>query len=173
MISREEALQLIKNTSKYAHALIVSIMMGKLARHLGKDEREWELVGLLHDLDYDEVRKTMDQHGVVASKRLKGILPENSLYAIKAHDYRTEFIPESQLDKALIAADSLVILIERSGNPPLEIDVENIHTELEKISAKQPWHIKNLLKCNEIGLNLNNFIQLCLNALKERCDDLP
>ncbi len=103
---------------------------------------------------------------------MKGKLPENSLYAIKAHDYRTGFIPKSQLDKALIATDSLVILIERSGNPPAEVDVDIFHAELEKISAKQPWHIKNLLKCKEIGLNLNDFLLLCLNALRERCNDL-
>lgn len=173
MISREEALQLIKNTSKYAHAMIVSIMMRELAIHLGKDEQEWELVGLLHDLDYDEVRDNMDQHGIVASKRLKGKLSENSLHAIKAHDYRTRFIPQSQLDKALIATDALAILIERSEKSPAEVDVELFRAELEKTSARQPWYKKNLLQCNEIGLNLNKLLQLCLNALRERSNELP
>lgn len=45
MISRDEALRLVRNTSKYAHVLKVSVMMGELARVLGKVEREWELVG--------------------------------------------------------------------------------------------------------------------------------
>ncbi|MFQ6126306.1 MAG: HD domain-containing protein [Candidatus Heimdallarchaeota archaeon] len=173
MISREEALQPIKNTSKYAHAIIVSRMMGELARYLGKDEREWELVGLLHDLDYDDVRDNMEQHGIVSSERLKSKLPENCLYAIKAHDYRTGFISHSQLDKALLATDSLVVLIERSGIPPAEVGVAIIRAELEKTSTRQPWHITNLLKCKEIGLNLNKFLQLCLNSLRKRKNDLP
>ncbi|MFX0198140.1 MAG: HD domain-containing protein [Candidatus Hodarchaeota archaeon] len=172
MISREEALQLIKNTSKYAHAMIVSIMMVEVAGYLGKDEREWELVGLLHDLDYDEVKDNMDQHGVVATERLKDKLPENCLYAIKAHDYRTRFIPQSQLDKALIATDSLAILIERSGIPPAVVDVEIIRAELEKISSKQPWHKNNVCKCKDLGFNLKNFLQLCLNALRKLSNDL-
>ncbi len=45
MISRDEALRLVRNTSKYAHALVVSIVMGGIARKFGEDEGEWELVG--------------------------------------------------------------------------------------------------------------------------------
>jgi hypothetical protein len=115
MISRDEALRLIRNTSKYAHALIASIIMRGLARFLREDERAWELVGLLHDLDFDEVRDDMSRHGVVASERLRGRLPEDCLYAIKAHDYRTGLKPKSRLDKVLIAADSLAVLIEKMG----------------------------------------------------------
>lgn len=168
MISRDEALRLVRNTSKYAHALIVSIMMGELARNLGEDEPEWQLVGLLHDLDYDEVRDNMSEHGVVASERLKGRLPEDCLYAIKAHDYRTGFKPRSRLDKVLRATDSLAILIEKTGRSLEELNVETLRAELEDISVNQPWHKNSILKCEEIGLSLKEFLQLCLNSLKER-----
>jgi hypothetical protein len=49
MISREEALRLIKKTSKYSHALVVSGIIRELAKKLGEDEKKWEIVGLLHD----------------------------------------------------------------------------------------------------------------------------
>ncbi|MEM0096562.1 MAG: hypothetical protein QW734_09180 [Candidatus Bathyarchaeia archaeon] len=48
---------------------------------------------------------------------MKDKLPEKAVYAIKAHDYRTGFKPESMLDKALIAADSAAILMEKSWKP--------------------------------------------------------
>lgn len=147
MIPRDEALRLVRNTSKYAHALVVSIVMGGIARKFGEDEGEWELVGLLHDLDYDEVEDDMSLHGVVASERLKGRLPEKSLYAIKAHDYRTGFKPKSRLDTALIAADSLAVLIEKTGKKTEELDVETLRVELEKLSVNQPWHKSNIQKC--------------------------
>ncbi|MDI6856628.1 MAG: HD domain-containing protein, partial [Candidatus Thermoplasmatota archaeon] len=59
MISKDEALRLVRGTSKYAHALMVSCIMGELARALNENEREWMLVGLLHDLDYDKVKNDM------------------------------------------------------------------------------------------------------------------
>lgn len=75
MISREEALRLVERTSKYQHALIASKIMRKLAQRLGEDEVNWELVGLLHDLDIDNVREDMTKHGVVAMEKLANKLP--------------------------------------------------------------------------------------------------
>jgi predicted hydrolase (HD superfamily) len=46
MISRDEALRLVKGTSKYSHALMVSCMMRELARELKENEEEWMMVGL-------------------------------------------------------------------------------------------------------------------------------
>jgi predicted hydrolase (HD superfamily) len=81
MISKEDALKLVLNTSKYAHVLIASAIMCKLAARLGENSREWELVGLLHDLDFDEVGGDMSKHGLVAAERLVGKLSEKCLYA--------------------------------------------------------------------------------------------
>jgi putative nucleotidyltransferase with HDIG domain len=58
MISENEALQLIKNSSKYNHAIMVSQIMEELARIVGENAEEWKIVGLLHDLDYDETKDT-------------------------------------------------------------------------------------------------------------------
>jgi putative nucleotidyltransferase with HDIG domain len=167
MISKEEAFNLVKNTSKFAHALAVSTMMRRLAERLGEDERDWELVGLLHDLDYDETRGDMNRHGVVASERLKGRLPENCLYAIKAHDYRTGFKPKSKLDRALIATDSVAILIEKTGKAPNELDTDTLKVELKRISSEQPWYKSNIFKCREMGLSLDEFLKLCLESRKK------
>lgn len=79
MISKEEALHLVERTSKRQHALLTSTIMRKLAQRLGEDEKGWEIVGLLHDLDYDLVRGDMAKHGVVAVKILADKLPYESL----------------------------------------------------------------------------------------------
>ncbi|MDI6805089.1 MAG: HDIG domain-containing protein [Candidatus Bathyarchaeia archaeon] len=170
MLSQDEALRLVKNTSKYTHALMVSCMMRELARALNENEREWMLVGLLHDLDYDEVKDDMRMHGVVAAEMLKGKLPKKCIYAIKAHDYRSGVKPKSKLDKALIAADSLASLIEKMGKEARELNVEKLQAELENISANSPWYKNNVLRCEEIGLRLDEFLRLCLTAIKkEKC----
>jgi predicted hydrolase (HD superfamily) len=166
MISRESALELVRNTSKYMHALAVSAIMRKLAVRLDEDSKEWELVGLLHDLDIDEARGDMSKHGVMASERLRGKLPKHCLCAIKAHDYRTGFKPASKLDEALIASDSLAVLIEKIRNGNKELNVDTLGSELEEISLKQPWHKTNILRCEEIGLNLAEFLMLGITSLR-------
>ena len=47
LISKQEALKLIRNTSKYSHSLMVSAIMHKLAERLGENAEEWEL-SLIH-----------------------------------------------------------------------------------------------------------------------------
>jgi len=162
MISRKSALELVRNTSKYAHACVVSAIMSKLATRLNENSQEWELVGLLHDLDFDEVKNGVGKHGVVAVERLKDGLPDDCLYAIKAHDYRTGCKPKSKLDKALIATDSLAILVEKILEKTQELTVETLRAKLEKISLNQPWHESNILKCEEIGISVDEFFRLCV-----------
>ena len=162
MISKTEAIDLIKNTSKFNHSIIVSSLMGKLAEKLGGSILEWELVGLLHDLDFDEARSDMSKHGVIAAQRLKDELPEHCLYAIKAHDYRTGFEPKSRLDHALVAVDSLALLMEEVQGDLEKPDKQDLKDKLERLSSEEPWHKSNIQQCKELGLSLDEFFELAL-----------
>ena len=166
MISFDEALSLVKDTSKAAHVVVVSRIMRELALRIGENRQEWELVGLLHDLDYDETKTERNRHGVIASNRLKGRLPEHCLHAIRAHDYRTGVAPRSRLDKALIAVDSATLLMDRVGLRFAGPSVETLRRTLEGL-VDQPWLRRNILEIENLGLNLDEFLQLCLGCLKE------
>lgn len=139
MISKREALRLIESTSKYRHALIVASMMRKLAKRLRADEDKWELVGLLHDLDYDSVRKDMSKHGIVAGETLNRRLPSDGLQAIRSHDHRTGIKPKSELDKALVVADTVVAIAMEEATRG-ELTAESLEREIETISASKPWY---------------------------------
>lgn len=167
MISRKEALELVKNCSKYSHLLLASKLMKRLAEKLGEYSLEWELVGLLHDLDFDEVGSEMSKHGVIAAQRLKDELPEHCLYAIKAHDYRTGFKPKSRLDHALIAVDSLTGLIEEAQEDLEKPDKQDLKDKLERLSFEEPWHKSNIQKCRELGLSLDEFFELALICMQK------
>jgi predicted hydrolase (HD superfamily) len=109
----------------------------------------------------------MQRHGIVAAEKLKGKLPKEALHAIKAHDHRTGFKPKSRIDKALVAADSMVALIEKLGKQKRKLNIKVLWTELAKTSKNQPWLQNNIAKCSEIGLTLHQFFKLCLNAIKQ------
>jgi len=168
MISENEALQLIKNGSKYNHAIMVSQIMEELARTLGENAEEWKIVGLLHDLDHDETRDAPHQHGIVASEKLKGRLPEHCIHAIRAHDNRTGLKAESKLDKALVASDSLANLIEKMDKTANELSVTTLRVELESVSLRKTWFKNNVWQCEEFGVRLDDFLRLGLNFMKEK-----
>ena len=56
--SREEALTLLKtynqNEGLIKHALAVEAVMRYCARKRGQDEQMWGVIGLVHDLDYEQ-----------------------------------------------------------------------------------------------------------------------
>jgi len=164
MISREEALHLVEGTSKYRHALITSNIMRKLAQRLGEDEASWEIVGLLHDLDYDLVKGDMTKHGVVAVEMLANKLPSESLYAIKSHDYRTGFQPRSRLDIALIVADTLASIIEGIDTGG-GLSLQKMEEEVERISAEKPWYKTNLQRAEDLGLEVSEALQLGMDPV--------
>ena len=81
MISLQDAINLISNSSKFQHSLLTSRIMIKIARKLNENESVWVLVDLLHDLDYDDV-EDYSKHGIIACEMLEGQLPEDALHAI-------------------------------------------------------------------------------------------
>ena len=56
--AREETLDLLKKYNKseslIKHALAVEGVMRYFARKRGEDEDKWGIIGLIHDLDYEQ-----------------------------------------------------------------------------------------------------------------------
>ena len=137
-MSRREALRMIEGSSRFAHSVLVSRVMLILGRRLGGDEGEWELIGLLHDLDYDSVQGDMARHGVMAAKSLSGKVSDEGLDAIRSHDNRTGFKPSGLLAESLRFADAVVVLME---DQRLQGPIEDAALEhaLRLESTRKPW----------------------------------
>ena len=115
---REQAWSLLTQYNKDAfhlrHALTVGSVMGWYARELGYGEEEtfWSLVGLLHDLDFEQ---WPEEHCVKARELLAGAgYPESFIHAVVCHGWGmtgTDAAPEHQMEKVLFAADELTGLI--------------------------------------------------------------
>ena len=143
MIIKKEALTLIEGTSKYEHSLLTGRIMGVLAGLMSEERGLWELTGILHDLDFDQTQDDRAKHGVVAAKMLQGKLPEDALYAIMSHDYRTGLQPLSKMDHCLIYADALAVLAEE-GNLIKPVTEAMLSEAFTKISEKK-LRIKNIM----------------------------
>lgn len=143
-MNREDAIKLIQLTSKYDHSVLVSKIMVILAEHHHEDIQDWELVGLLHDLDYDETAGNREMHGILAAKSLDGLVNTSVLNAIKSHDHRTGEDPATLLDHSLKFSDAVSIIIEKS----------------EDVLADRPW-LNKIIESYELqeGLSVEEIIK--------------
>ena len=109
--TREEAFALLKqynrNPSLINHALAVEAVMRYMARKRGEDEEKWGIIGLIHDLDYEQFP---EQH----CHKTKEILEENDwpeeyIRAVLSHGWGicTQVEPQTDLEKTLYAVDEL------------------------------------------------------------------
>jgi predicted hydrolase (HD superfamily) len=138
LISKRDALRLIEESSRRDHMLLVGRIMAVLAGGLGGSRGLWEMVGVLHDLDYDQTAEDRTKHGVLAADMLRGKLPERALYAVMSHDHRAGFTPFSKLDHSLVYADALALLAEEGGLEKPVTD-ETLEAALTRVSAEKPW----------------------------------
>ena len=157
MITRNKAMALIQSSSRYEHMITVATLMYYLAKLLKENHQLWELVGLLHDLDYDHTKQDMTQHGLVASEILKDQLPPQALYAIQCHDHRSGFTPTSTLDKALLLADSLAHILENYSEP---ITPDQLTSIISAHKVDKPWLLQNIQRSQEIGIPQQTLMKL-------------
>ena len=116
-MTQEQAWTLLKEYNQdefhLEHADIVGKTMRYFAEKLGYgDEKDfWEVVGILHDLDFE---KYPDQHCIKEQEILKeNGADEKIIHATASHGYAitVDIQPEHEMEKVLFAADELTGLI--------------------------------------------------------------
>jgi predicted hydrolase (HD superfamily) len=116
-LSREEAFKLLKEYNKDSfhirHALIVEGVMKYFAEKLGYGEEKefWGIVGLLHDLDFEQYPEEHCKKSQEIMKE-KGI-DEKIIHATASHGYNltVDIEPVHEMEKILYATDELTGLI--------------------------------------------------------------
>ena len=119
-MTREEAFDLLKEHNKDSfhieHGETVEQTMRYFAREYDPENEEfWGIVGLLHDLDWEEHDDEPEQHTVYAAEMIKAVggTPE-LIHAIQSHNSDLNPAlpaPELQMEKILYATEELTGLI--------------------------------------------------------------
>ena len=140
--TRDDALALLKefnkNDSLIKHALSVEGVMKYIARKRGEDEEVWGVIGLIHDLDYEQYP---DQH----CHKTKEILeergwPEDYIRAVISHGYGicTDVEPITDMEKTLYAIDELTGLVAAAA---LVRPTKSV-MDMKAKSVKKKWKSK-------------------------------
>ena len=113
--TREQAWALLSRYNEQEralkHALAVEAVMRHLARKRGQDEEKWGIVGLIHDLDYEQ---WPEQHCAKTKELLEAEgWPGEYVRAAVSHGWGicSDVEPTSDMEKALFAIDELTGLV--------------------------------------------------------------
>jgi putative nucleotidyltransferase with HDIG domain len=180
--TRQEAFTLLKeynkNESLIKHALAVESVMRYCARKRSEDEEKWAVIGLVHDLDYEQFP---EQH----CKKTEEILrsrnwPEDYIRAIMSHGWRicTDVEPKSELEKTLYAVDELVGLITATAlvRPSKSV------MDMTPKSVKKKWKDKSFAAgvnrdviekgTAMLGIELTELIEDAIMGMREVADEI-
>ncbi|MDL1972002.1 MAG: HDIG domain-containing protein [Deltaproteobacteria bacterium] len=162
----------VKNKNLIKHMLATEAVMRALAERFGEDVEKWGIVGLLHDIDYEETKDRPEEHSLIGAEILENMgLPEDIIYAVKVHNPIHNLPRNSKLDKALYAVDPLTGLIVACALITPEKKLSKIDTAFvlrrfkEKAFAKGA-NREQIKTCSELGLSLEEFIDIALRAMQ-------
>ena len=140
--TREQALNLLKiynkNENLIKHALAVEGVMRYFARKREGNEEKWGIIGLIHDLDYEQFP---EEH----CRKTEEILKENNwpqeyIRAVVSHGWGicSDVEPKTELEKVLYAIDELTGLVVTTAlvRPSKSV------MDLKAKSVKKKWKDK-------------------------------
>ena len=177
-LSREQALDLLKTYNKepfhILHSLTVEGVMRWYAADQGfADEEEyWGLVGLLHDIDFEQ---WPDEHCKKAPELLKaGGAGDDMIHSVCSHAYGlcSDVEPVHQMEKILFAVDELTGLIGaaalmRPSKSVMDMEVSSLKKKFKdkKFAAGCS---RDVIKsgAERLGWTLDELFQRTLDAMR-------
>ncbi len=178
----DEARELLRqyNSEEFhlRHAEIVSGVMGWFAQRTDPQNRGlWEVVGLLHDLDFE---RWPEEHCVKEVELMREAgLDEKIVRACASHGWGmsgSEFEPEDTMEKTLFAVDELTGLIGAVAIVRPSKSVSDLELKSVKKKFKQPTFAAGcsreaILKGAELmGIELDELISDTILAMRSLAD---
>ena len=176
-MTREEALDSIKNNvdnvNLIKHMLATEAIMRALARRFDGDEEDWGLAGLLHDIDVELTEGDMTTHGKLGADLVREMgASEAIVHAILCHNEAHGVPCETEMDKALFCADPLTGLITaatlvRPDKKMANLEAKSVQKRFKEKGFAAGANREQIARCSELGIELNEFIELGLKAMQD------
>jgi predicted hydrolase (HD superfamily) len=175
--TRQEALELLhqynESDSLRKHAYAVEGVMRFIGRKRGGDEETWGIIGLIHDLDYEQFA---DQHCSKTGEILREHgWPEEYIRAAMSHGWGicSDVAPETELEKVLYAIDELTGLVVTTALIRPSKSVMDVQVK----SVKNKWKDKRFAAgvdrsiiekgAQRLGVGLDELIDDTIKGMQE------
>lgn len=185
MITKEKALELLhskmQSVNLRKHCYAVGAVMKSLAKHFKENEDKWEIVGLLHDGDYEFTKEDPKNHAKLMANWVRelGETDKELLEGIESHGWFHEGKkPQTKMQWALFCSDELAGLITavtlvRPEKKLSLVTVENIQNKWSQKSFAAGVKREDIEHCEkELGIKLPEFIEIALSAMQGVANEL-
>lgn len=168
----------IQSDNLIKHCVAVEGVMRYLARKHGEDEEKWGVVGLIHDVDYQQYP---DQH----CTKVRDILeergwPEEYIRAVQSHGYSrvNDIEPQTLMEKSLFAIDELTGLVTATAlvRPSKSV------LDTKAKSVKKKWKDKGFSAAvdrdliqsgvDRLGVELTELISDTIMGMRDVADEI-
>jgi putative nucleotidyltransferase with HDIG domain len=182
-ISRDEAVRLmeeyLQGESLRKHCYATEMVMRAMAEKLGHDPETWGIIGLLHDIDYEETKDEPSRHGLKTAEILKskGVSSE-VVEAIKAHNAEALGIErKTDLDIAITCSECITGMVVATAlvYPDKKISSVKPSSITKRMKQKEFARTVNrdhIRKCEDLKIPLEEFAELSLKAMGKISDKL-
>ena len=180
MLTRQEAWELLtkytKTPSLQKHALAVEAVMKHFAKLNNEDVEKWGVVGLLHDLDYEQFPEE-HCHKVVEIMQEEGI-DDFFFYAVCSYGYGicSDVKSEHIMEKVLFTIDELTGLINalclmRPSKSVLDLEVKSVKKKFKDKSFASGVN-RQIVKdgCEMLGMSLDEVIKETIEGMKTEAE---
>ena len=162
----------VANRNLIAHMLATEAIMRALAEHFGEDAEIWGITGLLHDIDVEITEGDMRRHARNGADMARELgATEAQAQAILKHNETHGLPRETLLEKALYCADPLSGLITaaalvRPEKQLANVELKSVRKRFKERSFAAGANREQIALCSEIGLELDDFLEIGLTAMK-------
>lgn len=178
-MTKDQALQLIKdhiqNQNLRRHCYAVGVTMKALAEKLNADPNEWEIMGLIHDADWEETKDDITLH---TKKTLEWVGELNAkdvhIRGLKSHNNKHTNLKEleTQMEWALECCDELTGFVVACtlilpSKKIADLSVESIQKKFGQKSFAAAVDRTQIALCEQkLGIALPEFIHITLTAMQ-------
>jgi putative nucleotidyltransferase with HDIG domain len=170
--------EFVKSDNLRKHMLAVEACVAAYARKMGEDEEQWAVTALLHDFDW-EIHPNLPDH----PSRGEAILAERGVSeeirrAILSHADFTGVPRVSPLEKTLFACDELAGFLTacsyvKPGRSIYEVETASVRKKLKDKAFARAVNRDDILNgAAQLGVDLDQHISFCIEAMKERATEL-
>jgi len=167
-----------KSDSLRRHALAVEACVTAYANKLGEDEAKWSVTALLHDFDY-EIHPDAPDHPMKGEPILaeRGVDAEIRR-AILSHANYSGVSRDSMLEKTLFACDELAGFLTACSYVKPNRSIHEVETKSVRKKLKDKAFARSVSRDDivngaaALGVDLDQHIEFCIEAMKQRAADL-
>ena len=174
-LTRDQAIKLlndhIQNENLRRHCLSVGVVMRALAKHFEASAEEWEILGIIHDSDWEETKDTPEKHTIVTLSRIDD---PRFTHALQSHNTHFTHLAELEgnMEWSLECCDELTGFIVACtlvlpSRKIADLSVESVLKKFLKKEFAKAVSREQIAQCEEkLGIKLDDFVGIALSAMQ-------